>query len=163
MRMPISRDAARPRGDRREADRRQQHRDQADTANQPRAGARGEQRRLRLRRHRLVLDEDDVRLERQQLAPHVPQQRRRAAVRARDDGAVRIGTLDACDVEQRRRLFGDRQDLVIRRDADNLEHRSFGIARSDRLPDRAFARPVAPCEGFVDHGDARRVGPIVAR
>ena len=76
-----------------------------------RAGAHREHRRPHLRLHRLVLDEDEVRLEREQLAAHVAQQRRGVAARARDDGAVRVGPLCARDVEKRRRRLADRPTL----------------------------------------------------
>src|SRR2546430_16855458 len=87
-------DPARPPRDRTgdyagQTDRGKQHRDAADRGDEPRTRACGKQRRRDLGGHGLVLEEHDVRLEREELAPHVAQQRRRVAARARDDRAVR--------------------------------------------------------------------------
>src|SRR5947208_3334895 len=82
----------------------------------------------------------------EQLAPHVAQQRRGVAPRARDDGAVAVRPLRTRQMEKRRRRLADRVDFVIADDADDLKLGSVGDARSECLADGALPRPVPTCE-----------------
>src|SRR5262245_3282678 len=60
------------------------------------------------------------------------------------------------------RLFTDRSDLVIPRDADDLPRRRVIPAHIETLSDRA-GRPVLARERFVDDGDMALIRNLIAR
>ena len=100
-----------------------------------RAQPRRQQRRRHLRVHRLVVEEDDVRLERRDLAAHGAQQRAGIAASARDDDLAAARPLRHGVVHVRRRRLADGADFVIGRNADDLH---FGAVEAcvtrKRLP-----------------------------
>jgi hypothetical protein len=72
-----------------------------------------QQRRRNLRIHRLVVEEDDVRLERDQLAAHGGEERAGVAARARDDFLAARRPLRDRIVNVGRRALAHGADLVV--------------------------------------------------
>ncbi len=130
------------------------------TCQHDRPHPRRKQRHSDRRLHRVVLEEHQIRFDRDQLASHRLHERARVATCARDERGARVVGLVAREVHERSRRFSDRPHLVIRRHTDDLERGSVHGANANPLSDRRLARPVPPCHRVVDDDDARRGGGV---
>ena len=132
------------------------HRDDAHRADADGARLRRQQRRRDLRIHRLVVEEEDVRLERRQLAAHGGEQRAGVAARAGDDRLSVAPPLRHGVVNVRRRALADGADLVVGRHADHFQLPAVEGGDAEALADRVLVRPVLARHRLVDDRHARR-------